>query len=69
MLCRAVLGPSFGSGFVVKSSSGSHTAVFDEESGGWLESDRTFGNPLGRGRNTFTGAERFRPLEIEVWSV
>jgi hypothetical protein len=69
MVCHACLGPRFGYGFAVKSSSGSPTAVFDECSYGGLWSGGAFGDPLGRGDDTFTGAERFRPLEIEVWSV
>jgi hypothetical protein len=69
MQCHAGLGPWFGSGFLVRSSSVSPTAVFDERSGCRLVSGGTFGDPLGRGHNTFTGAERFRPLEIEVWPV
>jgi hypothetical protein len=69
MLCHAGWGPWFGGGFVVGSSSDSPTAVFDEGSNCRLWSDGTFGNPLGRGSNTFTGATYFKPLEIEVWSV
>jgi hypothetical protein len=69
MLCHACYGPLFGFGFAVWSSSWSPTAVFDEWSDCRLGSYGTFGDPLGRGNNTFTGAEYFRPLEIEVWSV
>jgi hypothetical protein len=70
MGCRACWGPVFGDGFAVGSSSWSPTAVFDEEGSNCrLMSGRTFGDPLGRGNDTFTGAEYFNPLEIEVWSV
>jgi hypothetical protein len=69
MGCHAGWGPWFGGGFGVGSSSLSPTAVFDEESVCGLVSVGAFGDPLGRGRNTFTGARYFRPLEIEVWSV
>jgi hypothetical protein len=69
MLCHAGYGPSFGWSFIVKRSSVSPTAVFDEMSGCWLVSYGAFGDPLGRGHQTFTGDEYFRPLEIEVWSV
>jgi hypothetical protein len=69
LLCHAGWGPEFGHGFVVWSSSWSPTAVFDEWSCCGLESDGTFGDPLGRARNTFTGAGNFRLLETEVWSV
>jgi hypothetical protein len=67
--CCARYGPSFAWGFYVKSSSESRTAEFDNWTGCWLKSDGTFGDPLGQGRSTFTGAERFTPLEIEVWRV
>jgi hypothetical protein len=72
MMCHAGRGPLFGFGFVVASSSLSlaPTAVFDDERsdcGVWSEG--TFDDPLGRGDDTFTGAEHFRPLEVEVWSV
>jgi hypothetical protein len=69
MMCNAGYGPWFGYGFVVKSSSGSPSAVFDERSGCELDSIGTFCDPLGRGVYTFSGAHYFRPLEIEVWSV
>jgi hypothetical protein len=69
MVCHAGRGPWFGWGFGVSSSSESPTAVFDEGSWFVLRSHGTFGDPLGRGHNTFTGALYFRPLEIEVWSV
>jgi hypothetical protein len=69
MQCHAGLGPWFGSGFVVRSSSGSPTAVFDEGSWCVLRSVGAYGDPLGRGHNSFTGAGNFRPLEVEVWSV
>jgi hypothetical protein len=67
--CLAGRGPWFRSGFCVRSSSDSPTAVFSERSFCTLMSCGTFGNPLGRGYQTFTGDEYFRPLEIEVWSV
>jgi hypothetical protein len=67
MWCRAAFGPSFGCGVFVKSLSGSPTAVFDGTSYCSLLSGSTFGNPLGRGDKTFTGAWEFTPLEIEVW--
>jgi hypothetical protein len=69
MYCDAGYGPSFVGGFSVVGSSCSPTAVFDGESDCDLGSYGTFGNPLGRGYQTFTGDEYFRPLEIEVWSV
>jgi hypothetical protein len=69
MLCHAGRGPWFDCGFVVGSSSESPTAVFDERSYCGLRSEGTFGDPLGRGYKTFTGATYFRPFEIEVWSV
>jgi hypothetical protein len=69
MQCHAGHGPWFGGGFGVRSSSRSPTAVFDEESWCGLGSRGAFGDPLGRGWNTFTGAQYFRPLEVEVWSV
>jgi hypothetical protein len=69
MFCHAGYGPSFGWGFYVRSSSEAPTAAFDEKSNCLLESDRTFGDPLGRGRNTFTGARFFTPVEVEVWRV
>jgi hypothetical protein len=67
--CLAGRGPWFRSGFCVRSSSDSPTALFSERSFCTLMSCGTFGNPLGRGYQTFTGDEYFRPLEIEVWSV
>jgi hypothetical protein len=69
MRCHAGWGPWFGGGFAVLSSSWSPTAVFDEWSDCWLSSVGPFGDPLGRGYDTFTGTYNFRPLEIEVWSV
>jgi hypothetical protein len=69
MLCHAGCGPLFYYGFAVRSSSASPTAVFDEGSWCGLVSYGTFGDPLGRGYQTFTGAQCFKPLEIEVWSV
>jgi hypothetical protein len=69
MRCHACCGSVFGYGFGVWSSSWSPTAVFDGGSICGLVSYGTFGDPLGRGTNTFTGARDFRPLEIEVWSV
>jgi hypothetical protein len=69
MGCHAGYGPLFRFGFGVGSSSLSPTAVFEEGSWCVLRSVGTFGDPLGRGYNTFTGAQYFRPLEIEVWSV
>jgi hypothetical protein len=68
--CHAGSGPVFGyGGFSVTSSKESPTAVFDEESCCRLRPDGTFGDPLGLGRSTFTGAFYFQPLELEVWSV
>jgi hypothetical protein len=69
MLCHACCGPWFGGGFDVGNSTVSPTAVYDETSRCWLWPIGTFGDALGRGDNTFTGAFNFRPLEIEVWSV
>jgi hypothetical protein len=69
MLCHACCGPVFDTGFVVEGSSDSPTAAFNESSLCLLQSLGTFGDPLGRGHKSFTGASRFRPLEIEVWSV
>jgi hypothetical protein len=69
MQCHAGRGPWFNGGFVVKSSSAASTAVFDEWSFCGLYSGFTFGDPLGRGSRTLTGAECFTPLEVEVWSV
>jgi hypothetical protein len=62
-------GPWFGCSFSVWSKSWSPTALFDGESCIGLWSDGTFGDPLGRGWCTFTGARLFKPLEVEVWSV
>jgi hypothetical protein len=69
MVCHACCGPWFGYCFGVGSSTSSPTAVFDDWSWCWLVSYGAFGDPLGRGKKTFTGAENYRPLEIEVWSV
>jgi hypothetical protein len=69
MMYDAVDGPVFGCGFAVANSSGSPTEVFDESCGCGLMAGGTFGDPLGRGYNTFTGSTFFVPLEIEVWSV
>jgi hypothetical protein len=69
MKCSALIGPWFGCGFIVSSSTESHSAVFDETSRCWLWSIGTFGDPLVRRWDTFTGAQCFKPLEIEVWSV
>jgi hypothetical protein len=69
MLCHANWGPWFGDGFGVKSSYESPIAVFDETSRCWLWLCGVFGDPLGRGCDTFTGAKYFKPLEIEAWSV
>jgi hypothetical protein len=70
MLCHAGLGPWFDWGFAVKSLTRTPTAVFDG-SHCFMDSfgGSTFVDPLGRGNNTFTGAEDFTPLEVEVWSV
>jgi hypothetical protein len=69
MHCDAGQGPSFGCGFVVKRLGMSPTEVFSGWSSCALESGGTFGDPLGRGKKTFTGAYRFMPLEVEVWRV
>jgi hypothetical protein len=69
MVCHAGWGPWFGYGFAVKSPSVSPTAVFDDWSWCWPRSFGAYGDPLGRGHNSFTGAGNFRPLEVEVWSV
>jgi hypothetical protein len=70
MYCCAGCGPSFGfGGFAVTDSSLSPTAVFDGESFCTLCSTGTFSDPLGRGSKTFTGAQFFAPLEVEVWRV
>jgi hypothetical protein len=69
MVCHAGRGPWFYYGFVLRSSSVSPTAVFDETSRCWLWSGGAFGDPMGRGDDTFTGAQHFTPFEIEVWSV
>ena len=34
-----------------------------------IKPDGTYGDPLGRGKATFTGAEFFTPAEVEVWQV
>jgi hypothetical protein len=71
MQCHAGLGPVFSGGFVLRSSSCSPTAVFDDEEECRCElvSGNTFADPLGRCSDTFSGAYYFKPLEIEVWSV
>ena len=69
MRCHAGWGPVFGYGFGVWNSSWSPTAAFDDWSCCDLWSGGTYGNPLHRGYDTFTGNEHFTPLEIEVWSV
>jgi hypothetical protein len=69
MVCHACCGPWFCRGLFLGSSSDSPTAVFNDSSLCLLQAVGTFGDPLGRGHKTFTGASRFRPLEIEVWSV
>jgi hypothetical protein len=53
----------------VRSPSEAPTEVFDGKSFCFLWSDGTFGDPLGLGCDTFTGAARFVPLEVEVWRV
>jgi hypothetical protein len=69
MRCHTGYGPWFGYGFGVKSSSDSPTSVFNDESYCCLVSTGTFGDPLGRDSDSFTGARLFTPLEIEVWRV
>jgi hypothetical protein len=69
MLCGASWGPWFNCGFAVRSSTESATAVVDGESHCRIWSGGAFGDPLHQGRKTFTGAQYFKPLEIEVWSV
>jgi hypothetical protein len=67
--CHVSCGPWFGSGFVVGKSKGFPDAAFDQASGCWLNSNDTFGDPLGRGKLTLTGSQYFTPVEMEVWSV
>jgi hypothetical protein len=70
MLCHAGTGPCFDNGFSVSSPSQTSTAVFNGKgSHCFIHSFGTFGDPLGRGFDTFTGAQDFTPLEVEVWSV
>jgi hypothetical protein len=70
MVCHAGYGPLFGiGGFGVVNSSDSPVATFDGKSFCWFRSDGTFGDPLRRGVQTFTGAMKFTPFDIEVWSV
>jgi hypothetical protein len=69
MECHAGLGPAFGDGFGVRSSSDSPAPVLDDGSWCGIWSNGTYGDPLGRGQVTFSGAKNFKPLEIEVWSV
>jgi hypothetical protein len=69
MLCDAGWGPWFGHGVGVMSSSDLPTAPFDDRSGCRINPAGTFGDPLSRGKKTFTGAHKFTPLEVEVWCV
>jgi TLD len=69
MSCYAGWGPVFGSGFAVVASRMSPSAEFDNQSFCEVFLEGTFGDPLGHGNKTFTGTQRFTPLEVEVWSV
>jgi TLD len=80
--CHSKWGPVFGTGFLRATFAimnykltpdhaddhGDDSRPFDT----WSFCDTrttTFGDPLRRGEKTFTGAQRFKPLELEVWSV
>jgi hypothetical protein len=68
--CRSDLGPCFGYDTLsILPASKSPTATFGGDSYCCPQADDSFGDPLGRGAATFTGAECFVPLDIEIWSV
>jgi TLD len=73
MYCYASSGPCFGysnqNAIAVYSHDHSPAAVFSDTSYCNPSADCTFGDPLGRGDKSFTGAKCFNPLDIEVWSV
>ncbi len=72
MYCHPSRGPVFGSdgidSLAVFTRNGA-TAPFDTASNCNPNPDRAFGDPLGRGDQTFTGSKHFIPIELEVWSV
>jgi TLD len=75
MLCMSGYGPVFGGpsgcrSLMLANSSGSGSIPFNNLGSSCTLSARgTFGDPLGHGDKTFTGARSFAPLELEVWAV
>jgi hypothetical protein len=70
LYCYPSYGPDFGNAAIaLRTPDDSATTEFCESSYCSPSADDTFGDPLGRGQATFTGARNFTPVELEVWRV
>jgi TLD len=71
MCCAAGVGPYLGvdATIAIRSAKGLPSVAFSADSYCNPTPGGTFGDPLGRGETTFTGAKKFTPLEVEVWRV